>query len=371
MPQPRRVEQESITPAPAAPATQTVPDDNPLQADVAKILAGIKLPERRDFKAAADIKAVPKVITPPTPPDAAVPAPAPAVKQDSSVVPLHTLKDDLQHVVQEQKISVVHAVSLEETRRQKNAQKDTPTPAVAQRSRRTFSIIFAVALLLVLGSGALFGVYVVMRSHASVTTPQISSILFAESTVSLPLDGQAPRDLKQLLAAARTQGGGTLGSITRIVPTVHTADGTERPATTQEFLTAIGALVPDELIRALSSDFFFGIHTVDKNAPILLVSVTSYPHAFSGMLAWEDHLNGDLAPVFTPVPVLTVDAQGLPAKRTFVDLVMRNYDARALKDDSGNIQLYYSFPTQNILVIAESPYSFNEILSRLQANRQL
>ena len=50
---------------------------------------------------------------------------------------------------------------------------------------------------------------------------------------------------------------------------------------------------------------------------------------------------------------------------------MRNYDVRELTDDSGNIVLYYSFPTPNILVIAESPYSFTEILSRLQAEREL
>jgi len=50
---------------------------------------------------------------------------------------------------------------------------------------------------------------------------------------------------------------------------------------------------------------------------------------------------------------------------------MRNYDARALKDDAGQIQLYYSFPTRNILIIAESPYTFAEVLSRLQAERRL
>jgi uncharacterized protein (DUF2141 family) len=99
--------------------------------------------------------------------------------------------------------------------------------------------------------------------------------------------------------------------------------------------------------------------------------VTSYDHAFAGMLTWEDSINTDLAPVFTAVPALTKDQNGLPVKRTFQDLVMRNYDVRALEDDNGQIQMYYSFPTQNILVLAESPYSFTEILSRLQASRQL
>jgi len=54
-----------------------------------------------------------------------------------------------------------------------------------------------------------------------------------------------------------------------------------------------------------------------------------------------------------------------------VQTIKRNYDVRALRDDAGNIELYYSFPTQNILVIAESPYSFAEILNRLQAARKI
>jgi len=110
---------------------------------------------------------------------------------------------------------------------------------------------------------------------------------------------------------------------------------------------------------------------VDKNAPILIIPVTSHDHAFAAMLEWEKNLNADLSPLFTAVPTLKQDQNGLPVERTYEDLVMRNYDVRALKDDAGTIELYYSFPTQNILVIAESPYSFAEILSRLQAGRQL
>ena len=89
------------------------------------------------------------------------------------------------------------------------------------------------------------------------------------------------------------------------------------------------------------------------------------------MLGWEDVLNADLAPVFTSVSNLITDSNGIPSKRTFRDLVMRNHDVRALIDDAGEIQLYYSFPSQRMLVIAESPYSFTEILDRLQAGQKL
>lgn len=231
-------------------------------------------------------------------------------------------------------------------------------------------------MLLLLGVAALFGVYTVMQSKvAQPQTAVHSSILFAESSVALPLTGQAPDDLKRALASARNSTQGALGSITEIVPTVTTAnpDGTTqiRNATFAEFMQAIGAHPPDALLRALGDTFFFGIHTVDTNAPLFVIPVSSYDRAFAGMLAWETNLNKDLAPIFTPVSEMTTDQNGLPVHRSFADAVMRNYDVRALKDDAGNIKLYYSFPTQGVLVIAESPYSFAEVLSRLQAAQAL
>ena len=89
------------------------------------------------------------------------------------------------------------------------------------------------------------------------------------------------------------------------------------------------------------------------------------------MLAWEATINEDLSPFFTLVPSLSTDENGLLVRRQFEDNVMRNYDVRILIDDTGAVKLLYSFPTRDILVIAESPYSFTEILSRLRASRQL
>ena len=203
-----------------------------------------------------------------------------------------------------------------------------------------------------------------------------SDILFAEQSVPFPVDNEAPSDVRRTLASARTSGALTLGAILQIVP-VHTqtdpATGqtSTTPLTFGEFLKALGTRAPDDLARALNDDFFFGIHTVDENAPVIIVPVTSYERAFAAMLEWEPDMNADLEPLFTLLPSQTTSANGLPVVRKFDDTVMRNYDVRALKDDAGTIQLYYSFPTRNILIIAESPFSFAEILSRLRADRRL
>ena len=298
--------------------------------------------------------------------------------QPGIVVPVHTLKDDLQHVVHDQKISVVRAVSLEEKRRfrDKPAEDDFASAPKPRAPKHVFAVLFSVVLFVLLGVGALLGVYTVERARSTPTIlPNASTILFAENSVALPLGNQSPTALKQLIAQSRASSGGALGSIAQIIPTISSTDAdgvvSQRSATFAEFMRAVGADPPDELLRAVSNDFFFGIHTVDKQAPLIIAPVTSYDHAFAGMLAWEATMNAALAPMFTSLPAQTTDTSGLPALRAFSDVVMRNYDVRALKDDSGAIQLYYSFPTQNVLIIAESPYTFTEVLSRLQALRKL
>lgn len=202
-----------------------------------------------------------------------------------------------------------------------------------------------------------------------------SNILFAEQSVPFPVDNEAPADVRRTLASARSSSALTLGAILQIVPVTTATDPSGNvsatPISFSAFLTALGTRAPEELSRAVGNEFFFGIHTVDENAPIIIVPVTSYERAFAAMLEWEPYMNLDLEPLFTLMPAQARNENGALVERQFEDVVMRNYDVRALKDDKGVIQLYYSFPTRNVLIIAESPYSFTEILSRLRADRRL
>ncbi len=290
--------------------------------------------------------------------------------EEMEISSVHTLKHDLQHVVQEQKMSVVKAVALEQ---EKKARLDRVVEPPKPPSRAP-SIILMSLLFLALGLSALGGVYYIAAvQSAPGPAPTDTSMVFAEQTVAFPLT-DAAQSLRSQLALARTSSG-TLGSLLRIVPVVQAtgAGGTpiQREATISEFFTALSIEPPESLMRALGDEFFLGVHTVDKNAPIMVIKVVSYDRAFDGMLSWEKNMNGDLAPLYASVPRLMMGADGIQVQRPYTDLVMRNYDVRALKDDDGVIQMYYSFPTRDLLIIAESPYTFTEILSRLQAGRRL
>lgn len=378
------------------PKAKARPPD-PLQTDMNKILKGIKLPEKRSYApdgertvaaprtvASDDAKKLddilsahitenPVVLNPPEviePIQVTVPSQE-AFHEELQVASVHTLKQDLQHVVHEQKMSVVKAVALEQEKRSHNDHMVEPPKPPS----RAPAVIFTVMIFLLLGLAALGGVYYVAQvQYAPSPSVESTSLVFAEQTVGFPLTKDSPQALKSQLALARTSSG-TLGSLLHIVPFLPVIDATgketQQPATLSQFFTALGIEPPENLMRALENDFFLGVHTVDKNAPIMVIKVSSYDRAFDGMLSWEKSMNNDLAPLFTPVPRLMMGTDGLQIQRPFTDLVMRNYDVRALKDDQGVIQLYYSFPTRDLLVIAESPYTFTEILSRLQAGRRL
>lgn len=380
-------------PGSTAPAS-SVPAAGNIKNDIAKILQEVKLPERRsgglsqEKKNVIEVKSIESALGADvrtdiaqkkealaTVPPPASTAPAHDPEDDGSVRAIHTFKEDLQHVVRDSKVSVVRAASLEQEKMRPGPIDSNFAPV---RKRSYGGIVVASVTLLLLGVAAVFGVLFVMNQRGStVVVPPTNSFVFAEQTVSYPVDGKTPNAVKSEIALSRGGSSSSLGSITRIVATKQTGalDSSGKPVARElmlgEFFSAIGANPPADLLRALGSDFFFGIHTVDKNAPVLVIPVTSYDRAFSGMLSWESRMNADLAPIFTFVPMSMLDETGIPTTRTFVDDVTHNYDVRELRDDSGTVQLYYSFPTRGILVIAESPYSFTEILSRLQAGRRL
>lgn len=379
-----------LEPSPAPQIKSEEPMFAPrMQEDMQKILADVKLPERRvDAPPRKEIPIAPtqeeKAPTPAPLPETAplaekiaaeAPAPAaPDTTNERTLASVHTLKDDLQHVVRDNKISYVRAVALEEEKRSKKEVQTEEMPKHASTGMRVVILSISLIGLGALALGAVF--FIQSQRVASPNTIGSTSVMFAEQTVTFPLGNVPAAEVKRALADARVRVTSPLGSMIRIVPTLSEGDidaGTlsEREATFKEFFEHLGARPPEEFWRAVSNEFFFGIHTVDENAPLIVVPVTSYENAFAAMLSWEKVMNSELAPVFTQLSALTIDQTGLPVERSFTDKLLRNYDVRTLVDDSGTTQLFYAFPTRDILIIGESEYSFTEVLSRLRAERKL
>ena len=283
------------------------------------------------------------------------------------------MKTDLQDIVRETKMSLVRAASMEMSKKAQETQRamfEKPREGVA---RKTILMVLSIIILLGLGGGAIFGLYILThRSSTPIPSNDSPSVLFVENNMALAL-GETSPTVRQILADIIRQQG-PAGSILQIIPTLVPGDGGggTRNATLAEFFSTLGARVPGDLMRAVPGDFFLGIHMADVPSPVFIIPVSSYDRAFAGMLLWESSISTDLSSLFRQVsPMTTSPHDGTLVPRRFHDLIMRNYDVRVLSDDAGKAVLYYSFVTPGILIVFSSPYSFAEVLSRLQAERKL
>ncbi len=124
----------------------------------------------------------------------------------------------------------------------------------------------------------------------------------------------------------------------------------------------LAAKPPSNWVRALDSLFMLGIlgqsAETGGNQTFLLMKLDSFDNAYSGMLDWERDIDTDLLPLFR-----TPDASSTPA--TWVDVTIKNKDARALHDASGKTELIYSFYNQNLLIITGNENALRAILNEL------
>src|SRR3989338_1521671 len=250
---------------------ESVEPPKKLRDDIASIINKIKLPERITLRMSGEKS------KPPTPPPAPVPptaekepektaAPRPeetpaqtppqsgdAPKEPespSSVASVHTLKDDLQNVVRDKKMSLVRAVALESEKK-----KGQEHLAIGAPSRKVIGIAIVAAILLALGLVAFVGVKSVLKQGVGNAQPATApSLMFAEKTLPFPQETRTGIDLRRTLSAgARGIPNMSLGAIVHIVPTSSQpdADGAaaEQAMGIGEFLTAIGAQATPELIR--------------------------------------------------------------------------------------------------------------------------
>jgi len=342
-------------------------------------LSETKMPERRDLKGGADTPAQksnePTSIPRDTPAEKAPKIPIP---QSPDIPSVRTFKDDVSKLVRGSKISLVRAATLEQEKRRG---QEPASPTFSGPSRKRILTALAVVLVLVtVGALALFVVSVVQSQRSGgggAAVTQSPALIFTEQTLPLTIQaGARARDVLSLLKQARETSSLTLGAITRIIPVgistnPDTAELMQSTMTTQEFFASLQTHATESLSRTFSPEFFLGIHTIEQNVPVFVVPIISYERAFAGMLAWEKDMNADLSPFFTPVPYERQGADGSITLSQFEDAVIRNFDVRVLRDAQDTITMLYAFPTRDILIIAESPHSFVEVLSRLRAERRL
>jgi hypothetical protein len=187
----------------------------------------------------------------------------------------------------------------------------------------------------------------------------VESIIFADANKELNIADMSPENVVNNLRKEIGQTTLKLGSVENIVFTLTSSSTTEL-VSVKNFFQAINSSAQDGFVRSLDPNYMYGIHIFDKNNAFILLKTDSYEKTYSELLDWEkSYMYERLSKVLGVEPT-----QDKLTAKPFEDEVVKNVDARVLKDDDGNIIFMYAFLNRNYLVITTDEKTFYEVLAR-------
>lgn len=249
-------------------------------------------------------------------------------------------------------------------------------------------------LLILLGIGAVIGFYILQKKPTVAPPQKVDQTIVAFNTKTEIETAGLTRDALILkLNTIRESSAGTQNDVAYVALTKKAESGTVSISTTELF-GILSTSIPASTIRAFGDQFMFGMYSLQRNEPFLIIKVTSFDNAFAGMLAWEKTLNTDIGAIFSsrsiPItslapaqnagtvtattststaPVTKVVNVDALIKTEFEDITIQNKDARVLKNSRGDDIVLYSFLDQNTILITSSQKAFHEILNKFIAEK--
>lgn len=276
------------------------------------------------------------------------------------IPPLRTYKDDIAKTIRKRQESFVSVLAAESKRRAKRAQ----VSAREEKTRISQFILVASAILFVAGISS-FGLFFLLREgREGPALLAIPSHIFTEEQREIDITGKNRTGVMRALINEGKETNLTLGSLAQLYPT-EVFIGEKRLVPPDVFLSRLEVRAPDVFFRILDDTMTLGVHIVSGNQSFLILSVNSFETAFASMLEWEDDIHEDLAPLFgSPSRIEPEGSIVFSVSTPFVDKVIKNRDARILRDNDGDIAFLYSFLDKETLVITTNELTFNEIVTR-------
>ncbi len=288
---------------------------------------------------------------------------------------IHTLEGDIFRAVNDKNYSnnIVKIAT-------QASHKQTTAPTDRESNSKKIIFLFVLCTVLIVGVGAW---YIFSKTDTptinqnpdtqATTTLQHRSILEAEALLQI--------NLKELSKAAGVEKIRKIQSDLREKKiTRNTMVELELGLTTADFFEKNRYSGDESLIRALTTDYSFGVYNNKNNVfeTFVLFKVDSFDTAFSSMLNWEPYLPLDFNDMFfdgtqtasSTESMATSTATSSPVvlkKYTpgFKDVVIKNTDTRVYTDEDGIIQFVYGFINKDYLIISGGIESFVEIKERL------
>lgn len=279
---------------------------------------------------------------------------------------LHTLKQDVEGLVQNRKVSMVRAAALESDKTITAADLDKD-PVVAQQNTWLLVSAAIIGTLALVTAGAAYYAYTMTSalSQDKITQARYdTALVFFEHVQPFDITDLESYELRGGLAQLRDSIPATLGSVTLFDFMHKMYDPTSgtyvtEPVDLPTFLRALKPHIPETLLSSLSGEYFVGVHAIEENAPFIMLKITEPDRAFAGMLSWEKQIGQDLQPFF--------ESRGVPVGGEilqFSDISVDSIDARVVRGADGNIRIIYAITEKNILVITNNIQTLREVTDR-------
>jgi len=266
---------------------------------------------------------------------------------------LRTMKSDMQEYIDRKKMSIVD-IAGKQAEKQGLKISTTPTNWIT-------SIITMVVIMLVIISVGIFG-YTIIKKKNSQANKQTS-------IQNLPAPFVTPNEQKIItlfkedkeqnknIIAEMTYINAPIGNLTNFIFT----DESKTILTSEQLFKSIDIKTPLGLSSFLTDGFMFGIYSLERNEPFVILKVRSYENIFALMLKWESTMRDNLNIIFPS------DNASTSTGSIFQDIMIKNHDTRILYNQNGQTDILYTFLDKETIIITSSVETFEEILRRLSS----
>lgn len=281
-------------------------------------------------------------------------------QKQSPLKQIRTFQGDVADALKTQNESVVSIQRKEQAKRslEPEIEKD-----IQDDRKKLFLLILGVLVLT--GLGSLVGWYAyhefIRQTSAPVVETPPNRLVSTNMEVDIDTTLATRSTLLGLISDERAKGDTPRDEIKHLV----LRTGTTTPQallTTQGLFTILDGRIPGTLLRSFSDIFMLGTVGGEPSSHFLLIKLSSFESAFAGMLNWESQMFNDLSLLLDLTPSTSQST-------TWIDMVTRNKDARALVDEFGEVGLLYSFFDNQILIITDSVQTLDTLINRLNREK--
>ncbi len=271
---------------------------------------------------------------------------------------LRTYSTDLAEAMRKNDGSVVRIALAEDERRRQQSQAVDPT------SKKNLTFIIASIVIIILATAGVGGIYWYTHKDTRTVVPETpvlpASMVRSDEAVSIDITGKPVAEIAQKIREMVNTRNTRPGTVKNIVPITQNADS-KTPIVATNFLAALVTHAPPSFVRSLKNNFMLGSYDYDAPNLFIVLSGTAHDYMYTGMLAWEPKLLGDLGPLFA---IDTTNAYRSYLDTVFTDGIIENRDVRILYTLDKKPILFYTFLDPNTVVITADPKTLVETIRR-------